>query len=224
MFSEIQRGESLVEVILQRVTDAIVSGELRPDEKLVEARLAQDLGVSRGPVREAVRRLEQMGLVEKVPYMGTFVRGVSRQDIEELYEVRAELEGLAARKLATRKDPQHVAELRAILKKMEKAMKAERPSQLFLQDAAFHDTLIHLTENKLLSEIWNLVGTQLRRIILLKRDRPYHSLDEVIAVHVPIVEAIAGGDPQCAEAEARRHVEISYADFWSTYQADGNPS
>lgn len=222
MFSEIERGESLVEIILQRVTDAIVSGEIGPDEKLIEARLAQDLGVSRGPIREAVCRLEQMGLVEKVPYMGTFVRGVSRKDIEDLYEVRAELEGLAARKLATAKDSQHVVELQAILQEMEKAMKAERPSQLFLQDAAFHDALIYMTENKLLGEIWNLVGTQLRRIILLKRDRPYRSLEEIIAIHAPIVEAIASGDPQCAEAEARQHVETSYENFWSTYQADDN--
>ena len=221
MLGEIDRGESLVEIVLQRMTDAIVSGEIAPDEKLVEARLAQQLGVSRGPVREAVRRLEQMGLVEKVPYHGTFVTGMSRQDVEELYEVRATLEALAARILAQRDNPADIAHLRKIVQEMQKAIELDRPSQLFFHDADFHDALITLTENRLLAEIWKLVSIQMRRIILLKRERPYHSLEEVVAVHQPIVEAIASKDPQRAEAEARRHVDVSLKNFWDTYQHDG---
>lgn len=222
MLGEIDRGESLVEIVLQRVTDAIVAGEIGPDEKLVEARLAQQLGVSRGPVREAVRRLEQMGLVEKVPYMGTFVTGMSRQDIEELYEVRAELEALAARRLAAGENKANVARLRAIVQEMRKAIEADRPSQLFFHDAAFHDALIELTENKLLNEIWKRVSIQMRRIILLKRERPYRSLQDVVAVHLPIIEAIASHDPERAAAEAKRHVEVSHENYWATYQSDGN--
>ena len=222
MLGEIDRGESLVEIVLQRMTDAIVAGEIGPDEKLVEARLAQQLGVSRGPVREAVRRLEQMGLVEKVPYLGTFVTGMSREDIEELYEVRAPLEALAARILAERENPQDVSRLREIIHDMQKAIEQDRPSQLFFHDAAFHDTLIELTENKLLAEIWKLVSIQMRRIILMKRERPYHSLHDVVAVHQPIVDAIASKDPERAAAEARRHVTVSLNNFWKSYRGDGH--
>jgi DNA-binding GntR family transcriptional regulator len=100
------------------MTTAIVTGTLASGDKLVETRLGEQLGVSRGPIREAFRRLEQMGLVEKIPYRGTFVTTLTDNDINELNTVRMPLEGIAARILAERNDTQAVERLRAILNTM----------------------------------------------------------------------------------------------------------
>lgn len=209
-----------MEIVLQKITDAIATGQIESDNKLVEARLAEQLGVSRGPVREAFRRLEQMGLVEKIPYRGTFVTELNPQDIRDLYLVRAVLEGLAARTLAERRNAKDAERLQECLSQMQQAIKEERPSELFLRDAAFHDALIALTENRLLAEAWQPVSVHMKRIILLKRERPYRTLDEVVNVHRPLIEAIVAGDPDRAEEETRRHVAVSAQNFWATYQAD----
>lgn len=220
LLEEIERGDSLVEVVLQKITEAIATGQIESDNKLVEARLAEQLGVSRGPVREAFRRLEQMGLVEKIPYRGTFVTELNRQDIQDLYRVRAALEGLAARTLAERHNTADAQRLQAFLSEMQQAIEEERPSELFLRDAAFHDALIELTENRLLGEAWQPVSIRMKRIILLKRERPYRTLHEVVKVHQPLVEAIVAGDVDRAEEEARRHVSVSAQNFWAAYRAD----
>lgn len=220
MLEEIERGDSLVEIVLQKITDAIATGQIEPDHKLIEARLAEQLGVSRGPVREAFRRLEQMGLVEKIPYRGTFVTELDHQDIKDLYRVRAALEGLAARMLAERRNTQDGQRLQEFLAQMQQAIEEERPSELFLHDAAFHDALIELTGNRLLTEAWQPVSIRMKRIILLKRERPYRTLHEIVNVHRPLVEAIVAGNPDRAEDEARRHVLVSAQNFWATYPSD----
>lgn len=220
MLTEIERGDSLAESVLQRITEAIITGEITSDDKLVEAHVAEQLGVSRGPVREAFRRLEQMGVVEKVHHRGTFVSALNKQTIEDLYRVRASLEALAARILAERNNPKDVNRLREKLRQMEMAIDSGRTAQLFKEDAAFHDTLIELSQNGLLNEIWSPVSIQMRRVLLIKRERPYESLAEVVEVHRPIVEAIAAGDADRAEAAAKKHVSVSAKHFWDTYRPE----
>src|SRR5689334_6479515 len=115
VFEQIARSDPLVEVVRQQITQAIITGVLKPGDKLVEARLGEQLGVSRVPLREAFRRLEQIGLVEKIPNRGTFVSTLNEQDVKELHTVRELHEGLAARLLAERTDPAAVARLEALL-------------------------------------------------------------------------------------------------------------
>jgi DNA-binding GntR family transcriptional regulator len=214
---QIERGDPLVEVVLQKITGAIVTGELRPEDKLVETRLADQLGVSRGPVREAFRRLEQMGLVEKIPYRGTFVSTLTDHDINELHSVREPLEGLAARLLAEQQDPRALAKLEDILERMRRTAAAGQQSQIIELDAGFHDALIHLSEHKLLREIWTPVSVRLHRFLLLKRQRLYRTLAEVTLLHEPIVQAILAGDAGAAEAAARDHVALAgrHLGHWS---------
>lgn len=205
-FEEVQRAKPLGESGLQQVTDAIISGRLRPGDKLVEAHLGEQLGVSRGPVREAIRRLEQMGLVEKIPYRGAFVSNLTRRDIEELQSVRELLEGLAARLLAERRDQQAVTRLQAILDDMRQAAVSGEQSKVIELDADFHDALIDLSEHRLLREVWVLVRGRLRRFLVLKRQRLYGTLEEAVQLHEPIMRAIAAGDAGQAEAMAQHHV------------------
>jgi DNA-binding GntR family transcriptional regulator len=205
-FEKIERTDPLAERVLQQITDAIVTGRLRPGDKIVETRLGEQLGVSRGPVREAIRHLEQMGLVEKVPYRGTFVSRLTQRDIEELHKMRELLEGLAARLLAERGDPQAVAKLQAILDEMRQAAISGEPSRMIALDADFHDTLIELSEHKLLREVWRIVSGRLRRFLVLRRHRLYSTLEEAVQLHESVVWAIAAGDAEQAEAKTRRHV------------------
>ena len=205
-FEEIERTDLLAKSVLQQITDAIVSGRLHPGDKLVEARLARQLGVSRGPVREAIRRLEQMGLVEKIPYRGAFVSRLTQSDIEELHNMRELLEGLAARLLAERRDPKAIARLQAILDDMRQAATSGDPSKIIALDADFHDVLIELSGHKLLREVWMIVSGRLRRFLVLRRHRLYGTLEEAVQLHESIVRAIAAGDAEQAEAKTRRHV------------------
>lgn len=101
ILKQVERSDPLVEVVLRQIADGIIAGHLRPGDKLVEAKLGEQLGVSSGPVREAFRRLEQMGLVKKIPNRGAFVSTLTERDSVELHIVRELIEGLAARQLAT---------------------------------------------------------------------------------------------------------------------------
>lgn len=205
-FAQIERADPLVEVALKQITTAIVSGRLEPGDQLVEAQVADQLGVSRGTVREAIGRLEQIGLVEKIPYRGAFVSELTKRDIEELHTVRWALEGLAARLLADRHDSEVVATLENLLEQMRTAAAADEQTAIINLDADFHDTLIELTAHKLLNEMWVTASVQLRRFLLLKRERLYDQLPQAAELHEPIVQAIAEGDPNRAELEARRHI------------------
>ncbi|MCZ7574470.1 MAG: GntR family transcriptional regulator [Ardenticatenaceae bacterium] len=202
----IERADPLVEVVFQQLTDAIVTGQLPPGSQLVETQVGEQLGVSRGPVREAIHRLEQMGLVEKIPYRGAFVSRLTRTDIEELNSIRRLMEGLAARILAERHDPNAVVALEKVLETMHQAATNHERGRIVRLDAEFHGLLISLTEHKLLNEIWKTISVQFLRFLLLKRQRLYHTLEQVVPLHEPIIRAISDGDGDQAELEARRHV------------------
>ena len=206
VFEQIVRADPLVEVVIQQITHAIVTGRLQPGDKLVEVQMGKQLGVSRAPLREAFQRLEQIGLVEKIPNRGTFVSTLTERDIKELHNVRELLEGLAARLLAQRCDPQAIASLESILEAMRQAAAEDDQSRMITLDADFHDALIELSDHSLLRELWVVIGLRLRRFLLLKRQRLYLSLADAAPIHEPIVRAIAAGDAVRAEAEARKHV------------------
>lgn len=214
-FNHIERADPLVEIVLEQVTDAIVTGRLFPGERLVETRLADEFGVSRGPVREAMRRLEQMGLVEKTPYQGTFVSALSDQEVEELHSVRAPLEGMAARLAAKCGDPKALDKLETILHEMREAAAAGDQGRMVGLDMAFHNALIELSGHKLLRELWLVVSVRLHRFLLLKRRRLYHTLDEAAPLHESIVRAIASGNADQAETEVLRHIHeaAEYLDY-----------
>ncbi len=206
VFDQVDR-HSLVASVLLRITDGIVAGRLKPGDRIVEEWMAEQLGVSRNPVRDALHRLEQMGLVVKVPYRGSFVATLAAEDIQELHVDRSPLEGLAAEILAEQRDPAALARLEAILAEMRQAAAAGDQAKIVDLDVDFHDALIHLTGNKLLREVWSTVSLKLRRFILLKRQRMYATLDEAVAIHQAILEAITSGSADRAATEVRSHID-----------------
>lgn|SRR5690606_18994480 len=215
----IERGD-LVDQVVDEIVAAIVTGQFAPGAKLVEMQIGEQLGVSRGPVREAFRRLEQMGLVVKVPYRGTFVATLTVDDIRELHDLRAPLEGLAARLVAEKSDPAATERLAGILDAMRRLPPSGDHSRTITLDADFHDTLIALSGHRLLQELWATIGVRLRSFLMLKRKRLYQTAHEAAALHEAIVEAIAAGDGPAAEKAAYQHaIEAGrrHVDAWNHF-------
>lgn len=206
LFKPISKPELLVELVVEQVTTAVISGELHPGDKLVEERLAEQLNVSRVPVREAMHQLEQLGLVTRIPYRGTFVSELEDKDIFELHEVRLPLERLAARLITEKQNPDAIQALREIVAEMEKAAVDQDRRQMIELDARFHDTLIRMADNKLLAIVWEPVSIKMRRFFMLKRHHAHKSIDAVVPPHKQIVAMIEAGRPEEAEAAVTAHL------------------
>src|SRR5688572_33429253 len=135
------RQESLTSLVQREIERRIVAGELSPGAKLNEAELASAMGISRGPVREAFRALEQAGLVQTEKNRGVFVRQVSLEEASEIYEVRAALEAQIGRLAAARISAQQLERLRGIVKRMHAVGRSRDPDAYFPLNLEFHETL-----------------------------------------------------------------------------------
>lgn len=184
------QNKSLREHVLDMLHIAIVNGELKQGQTLVEAELAAQLGVSRAPLREAINILSTQGLVEVVPYHGTTVKKLTRKDIEELYSVRSLMEGFAIKSIIeSERITEVVAELRGICAAMEMAADAGDVTQLSEMDRHFHNTLIMSSGNDLLAMLWNTVSLRVRQVMALK-NRSKGNLHIIARNHSTIVDVI----------------------------------
>jgi phosphonate utilization transcriptional regulator len=191
---ELLQSHSLTTLVRHELERRILSGELEPGAKLNEEGIAGTLNVSRGPVREAFRALESAGLVRTEKNRGVFVREVSVDDADELYEVRAGLDELIGRLLAARIQPAHVAELRELLKKMQKAARARSVEAYYPLNVKFHDRLAELTGNRTLLAHYRRLVNELH---LYRRETLARGADSFpisTREHSAIVEALARGD------------------------------
>lgn len=192
--------EQVKDILLHR----IVSGELKPGERLVETRIAAELGTSQAPVREALRDLELLRLVESEPFRGARVRGFGETELIEVYPVRAVLEELAAKE-ATKRLRGEVAVLEEQVDEMRAAAKRGDLNALVEHDIAFHRLVVEAAENPVLARCWKTLGVEGRITISLYGT--WVEPHEAAELHVPILEAIRVGRPGAAGREARRHVE-----------------
>jgi len=211
----IRPTRSLVDEVADSLRDMILSGRLPPGERLNEVRLATELGISRGPLREAVQHLRGEGLLEVVRRRGSFVVALSIDDVVDIYELRAAIEGRAARILAVRKGPREMRELRTLLRRLNRAAANGRAEEVRRHDLAFHEGICRLTSNRRLHHVFISNVPILRS--LLKLDEILYSSQPMLAKeHDVLLEAIESGDPDRAEAEAVRHLE-SARDLVSAY-------
>jgi DNA-binding GntR family transcriptional regulator len=190
--------EQVRDVLLER----ILRGDLEPGERLVETRLARELGTSQAPVREALRDLELLRLVESEPFRGSRVRAVDDSQLLPVFPVRAALEELAASEAA-----RNASDVRALddeLESMREAAAAADWRTQIAHDVAFHRTMVELAGNEPLLQSWLVLGVEVSTAFAT-----YQTLwdqTELAEFHVPIVEAIRAGDSRRAGAEARKHV------------------
>jgi DNA-binding GntR family transcriptional regulator len=189
--------EQVKDLLLERILGHMYA----PGERLVETRIAQELGISQAPVREALRDLESLRFVESAPFRGTWVREVSDRELAEMYPIRAALEEVAARAAAVRLDGDVTA-----LERERAAMAAARTVREQVEhDVRFHRIIVEAGGNGRLLELWESLQVEARTIITALRT----GIDaaEVAALHDPIVDALRRKDPEAAGREIRRHVE-----------------
>jgi len=200
--------QPLREVVCESLREAIRSGVLKPGERIMEIQLAEELGVSRTPVREAIRKLELEGYVVMMPRRGTYVASMSIRDINEIFEIRTALEslsnGLAADHI-TNDELEHLQRLLVIIGGYIKEGNIEK---IVETDIEFHDLLYHAARNERLVGIISNLRDQLTRFRTLSMSYPGR-LEETLEEHRLIVDAIASGDRKAASRAAERHMENS---------------
>lgn len=199
----------LRDVVFETLRDAIITQVLKPGERLMEIQLADEMGVSRTPVREAIRKLELEGLVVMVPRKGAYVAGVSMKDIHEVYEVRAALEMLAVTLAAERITDEELDALeRQVLRESEAEENSDENAldNIIYIDSTFHDIIYQAAHNQRLVQFVNILQEQLQRFRAASLSRPGRSktaLDE----HKQIVEALAERNGELASRLAKEHIE-----------------
>jgi len=192
----------LREQVRDLLVERILRGDLKPGEPLVETRIAQELGLSQAPIREALRDLELMRLVESEPFKTARVREITDGDLLEVFPVRAVLEELAARTLAA-----SAADLSSVARELEgmrEAVKQGEMREQLAHDIAFHRAIVEATGNRALLQSWLAVGVETATAFGV-----YHTLWEpevLVSFHVPIMEALERRDPRAAASAAREHV------------------
>jgi phosphonate utilization transcriptional regulator len=192
----------LVQRELERM---ILAGEFKSGAKLNEASIADLLGVSRGPVREAFRSLEESGLVRLEKNRGVFVRQVSVEEADEIYELRAALDEYAGRRVAQRATADDVRDLRELVERMDKAAAREELDAYYRANLQFHDRLVELAANSKLLVTYRRLVNELhlyRRASLAQAGALPISTRE----HHDIVEKIAGGEAVAAGRALYDHV------------------
>jgi GntR family transcriptional regulator, gluconate operon transcriptional repressor len=204
----LEAPRSLAEDAADRIREQILAGGFRQGEHLVEARIAEQLTVSRGPVREAFKLLRAEGLLMEEPRRGTFVVSLSARDVLEIYGLRAAIEGRAARLLATTRDPVALAELRERLEAILAAAAAGDAEAVSRADLAFHDAVCRLSANGRLHEVFERYVPMLRALLHLD-ERVTESLDLVAEEHRPLLAAIEAGDVEAAVRGFEEHCDGS---------------
>jgi DNA-binding GntR family transcriptional regulator len=199
---------SLSKVVGEKIRGQILEGKLRPGERLVEDRLSAELGVSRVPVREALRELAAEGLVRLERNRGASVMQVTPALIAELVEVRALLEGLNARLAAQRHDPENLERLRDTLRRGNAAARSGTAEELARLNAQFHERLGEASRNSVLGDVMRSLRERTGLAFVLNgRARAREDWQE----HAAILEAVIAGDAELAALLATRHVHNAAA-------------
>ena len=211
---EVSDKYSLRGRVFTKIRDDILNGVYKEHEELKEARIGKELGVSRTPVREALRQLELEGLVQIIPNRGAFVTGISAKDVRDIYMIRSRLEGLCARwacehitreQLEAMEENVYLAEFHAGKGHME---------QMAELDNQFHHTLYKACDSKMLEHLLNDYHEYLLRV----RKKALSSIDRGTASnkeHRSIMEAIRAGNADLAERLASEHMKNAYANMVS---------
>lgn len=202
------------------IRESILTGVLRPGQQLVQAEIAAQMNVSRAPIREALRQLEEEGLVESIPYRGTFVSSVTRRDVVELYSLRGTLESMAARLLIARRHEGDVEELESILARMMAAADAGDRQAVNIADIEFHTQLCVLSDHHHLIRSWKTSANLIRRILSFRNRLSTPHV--VVDMHKPIVEAIRNGDAAAAQHAIEAHCLDSGDALSARWPEDGS--
>lgn len=196
----------LRDVVFHTLRQAILTGDLMPGERLMEIHLADRLGVSRTPIREAIRKLELEGLVNNVPRKGAVVAQITEKGMNDVLEIRSALEVLCVELACLRIQEEELVSLKQACEEFETAVKQENLKIIAQADVAFHDIIIKTTGNDRLLQMLNNLSQQMYRYRYeYIRDRSGHS--QLVKEHRSIYNSIANKDIESAREAVKLHIE-----------------
>lgn len=202
---ETYQDYSLSGKVFRTLREGILSGKYKENDELREVSIGKELGVSRTPVREALRQLELEGLVTIIPNRGTYVNGISAEDVRDIYMIRSRLEGLAARLATTRISEEQLDEMEEMLLLSEFYRKKGMTEQLAQLDGKFHVILYEACGSRMLQHLL----TDFHRYVELARQKSVRTEDRAeksIKEHMEILNAMKEKDEEKAEKLMERHI------------------
>jgi len=203
---QLENYKPLRELVFETLRGAIIDGTLKPGERLMEVQLADEMGVSRTPVREAIRKLELEGLVLMIPRKGAYVSGLSSKDIADVFEVRASLEALAAGLAAERIAEEELEALNRFMVEVTIHAEVGDLEKVIQSDTDFHDQIYRASRNNRLVQIINNLRDQIQRFRSASLAHPGR-IKETLQEHKKLLEAISDRDITLAAVLAREHIE-----------------
>jgi DNA-binding GntR family transcriptional regulator len=210
--SRATKVSSLSDQVYAYLRQAIICSELLPGEKLVELEIAAQMGTSQGPVREALQRLEYDGLVERRARSATFVTSIPIDEMYELFSIRSQIEGFAARRTAQKMTPDQFDELDNLVIKMAEAGRRNEIITLAECDMQFHQSIVEWADSAGLLRVWLPLSSQIQRFIVQSHPQEYPDLVEVGTRHQPIVDALRKRDSDSAAQALQNHIML----IWSS--------
>jgi DNA-binding GntR family transcriptional regulator len=201
----------LVGQVGRRLTDAIVTGRLRPGDKLVEVAIARELGISRAPIREAARLLERQGLLVSQPRRGFFVRRLDVADIDEIYDLRICVERHAGVLAARNLTPAGRSALRKQFAVLQATAESGDPARQVEEDYAFHRLICEIAGSRRLLRVFDDLASELRMVIALI-GRLYDDPRRIAATHEPVLAAIEQGHPERITAHLEYHIGAAWTE------------
>ncbi|MBQ2936568.1 MAG: GntR family transcriptional regulator [Lachnospiraceae bacterium] len=196
----------LRDVVFNTLRKAILTGQLRPGERLMEVHLANKLGVSRTPIREAIRKLELEGLVIMIPRRGAEVAQITEKSLKDVLEVRKTLDVLSVELACERISEEEKKQLKEACEEFEKATRGKDASVIAKADVKLHDIIVDATGNQRLKQLVNNLSEQMYRYrFVYIKDESQH--EKLIAEHREIYEGILAGDKQRAAKAAGTHID-----------------
>jgi DNA-binding GntR family transcriptional regulator len=218
--TDISRHESLTDKVRKIIEDAIINNELKPGEHLKELDLVQRLGISRGPVREAFRSLENAGLIISQPRRGFIVAPLNLKEAADLFEVRPWLEGQATRLAVKNRNESFIAELQDIISRMQKAAKARDVGSYVRLDAAFHRKIYENSNNLIIIDMMNSLWKKCLRYIIIT-DTHRGEIASSFERHKKLFETIRDDTPAKAQKIAESNLEEAKATLLSGLREAG---
>lgn len=203
---DINRHRPLREIVYEELKMQILTGKISPGARMMEVELAEDMGVSRTPVREAIRKLEKEGLVTIEPRRGAYASKISEKDMVDILEVRQDMEGLAAYLASSRMSQDQMKQLEEISEEYDKAVKAGNMTDMIKYDSAFHNLIVESCNNSILMMMIN----QLQELVLRFRYIYYDNFkraEKMPEEHRIIMDAIREGRSGEAREAADAHIE-----------------
>jgi len=205
MFSQ-SPSKVLKDEVYEQIKNAIMEGKLKEGDRILESDIAEQIGISRAPVREAIRLLQQEGLVVTSPHRGTFISGLTVEDTREIFSLRSILEQFAVGLCINNLSQGDIETLYKYVDLMRQAAIEEDVRKVAKYDSKFHELIYKKTHHKRLKEVMSLLNTPVRAF-MATTNRLYANLEDVADGHVPIVEALTSKDAKHAAQVIEDHIK-----------------